>query len=197
MVSLLSLIGKNYYYTHGVHYNYKYAKIFEQIYERKDPFEKRQMTDLQGLYLQEAFQLGKLRFSSLKRFLDPFVNVPNSTYVRNLKKSIVPKLETLDNSFKNGKWAPLDRLLTQVVKDTLIYLAKPELLAKIADDINVLLTAGFDGSGRHSEFRSCRTDSENLILGGIRLIEISSNGNEIYTENSLGSETEFPYFIGK
>ena len=57
------------------------------------------------------------------------------------------------------------------------------------------MVAGFDGSGRHSIFRSS-TDSGNIIFGGVRLIRHRCDDVIIYEEASLGSDTEIPLFLG-
>ena len=46
---------------------------------------------------------------------------------------------------------------------------------------------------RHSIFRSLKTDSENLIFGGVRLIRLRCDDVIIYEEASLGSDTELLY----
>ena len=53
------------------------------------------------------------------------------------------------------------------------------------------------GSGSHSEFRSTTKDTNNLELGGIRLIEaLLPDGTIVYRESNFGQETEVPIFIG-
>ena len=53
------------------------------------------------------------------------------------------------------------------------------------------------GSGAHSEFRSTTKDTNNLELGGIRLIEATlPDGTIVYRESNFGQETEVPIFIG-
>ena len=191
---ITTLIAQKHYWTPGESYNYDKGQFFYMINNGKNPFQRSQLSPMHGLYLQEVLQLGKLRFSAMKGFLSPFINIPNTTYIRNLKQSIVPPLE---NGFNNGIWATLENVVCRITKDTLVYLANPDLVSEIDNDLKILLTGGFDGSGGHSDYRSCRTGSNNLILGGIRLIEIKSESKVIYTEKSLGSDTEFPWFIGK
>ena len=50
----------------------------------------------------------------------------------------------------------------------------------------------------NSYSRNNKTDNENLILGGFRLISLKCRcgcGLIVYKEKSLGPETEVPYFI--
>ena len=105
----------------------------------------------------------------------------------------------LNDSINCGKWAPLNEVICRITKDTLTYLANPDLVQKIRDQVEILLSAGFDGSGRHNQFRSMRTGSENIIFGGVRLIEIRTKIDSmvemIYLENSMGPDTEFPWFL--
>ena len=61
----------------------------------------------------------------------------------------------------------------------------------------IILTIGHDGSGNHSEFRSCNMGTQNLNLGGMRLIEVHSGNELLYRESSFGPDTEVPLFIGK
>ena len=56
------------------------------------------------------------------------------------------------------------------------------------------------GSGRHSIYRSCKTDAgadnRNYELGGARLKYVLNEfGEEVYVEKSLGAHTEFPHFF--
>ena len=70
---LVSLIAMKHCLTPGPSFNYAKGKIFEKIVHGKDPFQNNAMSPMQGLYLQEAMQLGKLKLTSLKSFLQPFV----------------------------------------------------------------------------------------------------------------------------
>ena len=84
------------------------------------------------------------------------------------------------------------KLVGNETKNTIEHLADvkdPDLA--ITDVLYPRWTSGADASGRHSIFRSCKTDAGdnnyNLILGGMRLISVHNERNElIYEEKCLG-----------
>ena len=56
-----------------------------------------------------------------------------------------------------------------------------------------LHNSSFTKTGRHSRFKSFYGGSDHLILGGFRLISISTpEGETLYQEMSRGAETEIP-----
>ena len=80
------------------------------------------------------------------------------------------------------------------------HLAKDVTVDDITDKIYCRWASGGDGSGRHSSFRSCKTDAgrnnHNLMLGGAACISITNAlGKKMYEEQSLGSTTEFPHYL--
>ena len=99
----------------------------------------------------------------------------------------------------SGKWTPL----RSIIKETggfLEHLAKDVTADDITDKIYCRWASGGDGSGRHSPFRSCKTDAgqnnQNLMLGGAAcLIITNALGKKLYEEPSLGSTTEFPHYL--
>ena len=81
---------------------------------------------------------------------------------------------------------------------TIEYLTDYDLNSIDFENLVTKWTLGHDGSGAHSEFRSTTKDTNNLNLGGIRLIEVRTRaGKLIYRESNFGQETEVPFFIGK
>ena len=70
----------------------------------------------------------------------------------------------------------------------------------ITDIIYSRWASGGDASGRHSIYRSCKSDAgkdnRNIILGGLCCISIHNDRNELlYEEMSLGSTAEFPHYL--
>ena len=81
-------------------------------------------------------------------------------------------------------------LVENETRNTIEYLANvPD--SAITEKMYPLWTSGGDGSGRHSIYRSCKTDAGdtyNIILGGMRLISIKNDKGElVYEEKCLGN----------
>ena len=77
----------------------------------------------------------------------PFVPLPSDDKLSRFFKELKPNLETDDNG---GEWAKLSDIVPRITKATIENLVEdtdnlPELL-------KVVVTCGFDGSGRHSLF---------------------------------------------
>ena len=114
---------------------------------------------------------------------------------REYKKKVVPKYE----EFLNGKWITLETIVSHYVIELLdSKLTESRNVFKLlaVEDINVEVSAGFDASGRHSKVKSFGDCSDHLILGGLRVISVTTQTNEmIYHEDSQGSNTEIPWFL--
>ena len=98
MFTLLGIIGKDIFLERSDLYDFKIGTFFKEIAEGKDVLEKRFLTPEQGLFIQEYLQLGKMKYSNLKQFLDQFVHLPGITQVRKLRKSLLPKVERFETS---------------------------------------------------------------------------------------------------
>ena len=92
-----------------------------------------------------------------------------------------------------GKWCPLETLLKRRVADTI------EFLTDISDPPDILHiqgTTGYDGNGRNSVYRSFEKVCPTFILAGTCITSIKDgDGNSIFEEKSLGTDSEIPYFI--
>ena len=63
MSLLLGLVGRSYYFNnHSDHYDYSLGKMFQQIYNGKDPFAYNSLSLDQGIYLLEKLEIGKTRY---------------------------------------------------------------------------------------------------------------------------------------
>lgn len=95
------------------------------------------------------------------------------------------------------------KLIQNETKNTIENLADiPNPETAITDQLFSTWASGGDASGRHSIYRSCKTDANggednyNIILGGMRLISVHNEKNElIYEEKSLGPDTEYPHYL--
>ena len=188
--TLLGYLGRRYYLQQGEKYDHEKGELFNKIFHGNDPLDTK-LTIEEGLYLQSTLNIGRRRYVDLSQFLKPHLRLPNTDVLRAKRNQLTPELET----FCHGKWANLKEVVQIITKQTLEHLCNESSL-KAKNYLTAVFTLGFDGSGRHSQFRSCKmpNDSENLILGGIRLISIMSD-DLIYNEESLGCDTEFPFFI--
>ena len=99
-----------------------------------------------------------------------------------------------------GKWYPLRPLIGNETKNIVEHLATSVTAADLTDTIYTRWATGGDASGRHSVFRSCKTDAgpnnRNIILGGACCISIHNERNELlYEEKSLGPSSEYPHYL--
>ena len=132
--------------------------------------------------------------SDLKKFLTEVVHLPGYEKVTERIKQLIPKLITSENG---GIWADIKDILSRHLSATIECLTNYDSMDSLDfENLGTKWTLGHDGSGSHSEFRSCKMDTQNINLGGIRLIQIQSGDNVIYRETNFGPETEVPIFLG-
>ena len=180
--------------------NREKGKMFEQIFNGKNPFEYVDVSPRDGLYLQTSLDIGKTKYLSLRKFLlDNYdISLPNTDKVRDFKSDFVPKYNNFFTGNVVGKWLPLEHVKADLTKQFFASgMAKmPEKFFEDNDTIIVKGCGGFDASGRHQKFRNLEDASDHLILGGFRLISIhNSDGEKLYEEESRGQESEFPWFL--
>ena len=84
--------------------------------------------------------------------------------------------------------------VTTNILENLVELS-PEIENMIEMDLSVRAACGFDGNGNNSISRSCPDQDSSIIVGGIKIFQIRSQEQDIYVENSAGSETETPWFL--
>ena len=109
--------------------------------------------------------------------------------LRELRKKLVPTRET----FLNGKWSPLETLVTKISQQTLESFVTE--LPDTQEPIQAEFVCGLDGSGHHSKHRNFHNESENIVLGGIRAVKFTHQSKLLYEEESMSDETEFPWFV--
>ena len=146
------------YYSNGksTHSDPKKAQIFDDIFNGKDPYEKQKLSPKQGVYLKKELDIGRRRYINLRKFLNPYIHLPNTDELREEENSIRPScIKVL-----GGLWWPLPDLVTRQTKDLLEYMVpeiddkdSPLLKEIVRDGITVKGGGGFDASGRHSTWR--------------------------------------------
>ena len=93
MYRLLGLAGRKHFATSGQNFDYGKAKVFDQIFDNKDPFEKHSLTIEEASFLRESLELGDLKYKNMKTFLKPHLNLPNTDKLRNLRNELGIYLE--------------------------------------------------------------------------------------------------------
>ena len=88
MYRLLGLAGKKYFSTSGQNYDYEKAKVFNELYEGNDPFESKALTVEEASYLKSSLELGDLKYKNMKSFLKPYIHLPNTDKLRDLKNDL-------------------------------------------------------------------------------------------------------------
>ena len=88
MYSLLGLAGRKYFSTSGENYDYDKAKVFNEIYEGKDPLEKKSLTIEEASFLRESLEIGDQKYKNMKSFLKPYVHLPNTDKLRDLRNDL-------------------------------------------------------------------------------------------------------------
>lgn len=88
---LLGYLGRRYYSNehNPSRFNKQKAQIFDDIYQEKDPYEMKKLTPKQGVYLKKQLDIGRRRYVNLRKFLDPYVHLPNSDESMKMKLSQV------------------------------------------------------------------------------------------------------------
>ena len=142
----------------------------------------------------EKLEIGKTRYTDLKKFLSEIVHLTGFEKIRERLKKLIPHLIKTEN---NGVWVDIQDILSSHLSATIEYLTDYDKDSLDFENLQTKWTLGHDGSGGHAEYRSCNMDTKNLNLGGIRLIEVHANEKLIYREENFGQETEVPIFIGK
>ena len=153
----LAYMGRRYYQDgSSTHYSKEKGQIFDSIYQDKDPYEQKKLSPKQGVFLKKNLDIGRRRYTELRKFLNPYVHLPGTDVVREEEKKIVPKFEPA----LKGLWCPLAKLLTKHTTDLMENMIteiddndSPMLETLAQDEIIVKGGGGFDASGRHSTFR--------------------------------------------
>ena len=136
------------------HFDKKKAQIFDDLVNQKDPYEKKRLSSKQGVYLMKSLDIGRIKYTNLRQFLDPYISLPSTDAVREEKNKIVPKVDPI----LKGLWWPLPKLVAQQTSELLENMVQTEdneaLVEEIVQDgIVVKGGGGFDASGRHAIFR--------------------------------------------
>ena len=102
----------------------------------------------------KSLDIGKIKYTSLKQFLDPYITLPSTDDVREEKNKIVPKFQPV----LKGLWWSLPELVKQQTSELIENLCETEdkeaLLEEITEDGIIMKGGGgFDASGRHNIFR--------------------------------------------
>ena len=196
MFETLGYLGRKFYMNKDYgNYDMKKGKMFNQIFNDTCLVENELPRDL-ALYLMVSMEIGEKKYTHLARTLSKYVTFPDKALVRERKREICPDLE---DTFNQGKWAPLRPTIANKTKNTIEHLT--DLTANdITPIIHTKWASGGDGSGRNSTFRSCKTDAgednHNYIFGGNRLISVKNDqGQVLYEEKSLSGKTELPHYL--
>ena len=178
---LLGYIGNAYYgqKTDNARYDKTKANMFKRVYNGATPFEQVNIKPETGLQIQRCLEIGDAKYRNLRKILlASDVNLPPTEDVREYKKKVVPKYE----EFLNGKWITLETIVSHYVGELLdSKLTESRNVFKLlaAEGINVEVSAGFDASGRHSKVKSFGDCSDHLILGGLRVIRVTIQTNDM------------------
>ena len=166
--NLLAHLCRRFYMPPGPNQDLVKAELYSQIIHGENPLAKRTLTDEEGNYIQQSLELGEKKYTTLRLALNPKVKLPTTDSLRDFRNDAMPKLVTVR---QNGKWANLQQIVEIATHQTLKHLVKSTLW-KNEHFLDVQLRIGFDGSRRHSQFRSFQTGSNNLILGGKKLFAL-------------------------
>ena len=98
MYRLLGLAGRKYFSTSGEHYDYDKAKVFNEIYDGNDPYERRALTVEEASFIKESLEIGTQKYKNLKTFLKPHIHLPHPDKLRELKNDLGFYLENAHNS---------------------------------------------------------------------------------------------------
>ena len=105
----LFYMGRRHYLSAGTEdYNYEKGQVFDQIYKGKEFAYRHTLTAKQGKYLTTSLELGREKWQTLRKFLDPFLGLPSPDKLRIFQNQIVPKFEPTINE---GLWLPLPTLV--------------------------------------------------------------------------------------
>ena len=159
----LAYMGRRYYQDGtSSHFDSEKAKVFDNIYQGKNPYDNKKLSAQQGVFLKKSLDIGRRRYTVLRKFLNPYVHLPKNEDVRAEEKNIVPKFDpcNLSSNGLTGLWCPLPRLLEKHTTDLMensingIDDSDSPLLDQIVNDgITIRAGGGFDASGRHSTWR--------------------------------------------
>ena len=151
----LFYMGRRHYLAHGTEdYNFDKGTIFNEIYKGNKEFAFRHtLTAKQGKYLSTSLELGRDKWQTLRKFLDPFLGLPSPDKLRIFQNQTVPKYEPTINE---GLWLPLTTLVKVHTQSTIEELSQitEEQLEHISEHgVEMVGDGGLDGSGHHSKFR--------------------------------------------
>ena len=60
-------MGRRYYQNgKSSHFDKSKAKIFDDIYNKKDPYEKKNLSPKQGVYLMKNLDIGRRKYTTLR-----------------------------------------------------------------------------------------------------------------------------------
>ena len=95
--------------------NREKGKMFEQIFNGKNPFEYVDVSPRDGLYLQTSLDIGKTKYLNLRKFWLDYYNIslPNTNKVRDFKNDFVPKYNNFFTATLAGKWLPLEQVIAE------------------------------------------------------------------------------------
>ena len=91
-------------------------------------------------------------------------------------------------------------LIANETRNIIEHLASNVKQTDLTDILYCRWSSGCDASGRHSVYRSCKSDAgidnRNYIFGGMRNISIHNERNELlYEEKSMSGSTELPQYL--
>ena len=97
---VLGLIGQKIYLTEGQDRNQSKGRMFKNIADGKDPFEKKELNPDQGIFLQESLAVGRTKYEQHDKFMKVFdINMPSSAAIRKRKLEKSPPIH-LKESFR-------------------------------------------------------------------------------------------------
>ena len=191
---LVSFLARRFYSTYGEHFDYSLSCMFDKIVKGIDPFKHKSVPSDKAIYLKSMLKAGRRKCTINKKILAPYCNFPGSDAIRIRENELHPKVLP---SINEGVKFDMSEVISMHVQGILEDLVIPPLQT-LPPHISVEIYFGFDGSGNHHEFRSVKTDSENLILVGLRVAFIrnmmydNSESDIIFEEKSQADYTEIP-----
>ena len=154
---VLGVIGKKTYLTEGENRDQNKGKMFKKIAEGKDPFEKKQMTPDQGIYVQDTLAIGRTKYTDHAKYMSQFgVQFASTPNIKKRRLEFTPELKKGPNE---GIWVNLFEATQIVTKETIVHLAKDSFDQLVNDDpvnwlLEVEIDCGFDGVISLFEFQA-------------------------------------------
>ena len=90
----LALLGRTHYWNNENQdeYNYELGLQYQQIFNGKNPFDDSKLTIDQAIYVLQKAEIGRTRYTDLKKFLSEFVGLPGYQNLRDRIRQLVPEL---------------------------------------------------------------------------------------------------------